>query len=213
MNIILLGPPGSGKGTQAEAIVKGFGVAHVSTGNMLRQEIADGTELGMQAKQIMDAGNLVSDDIVLGMMRNRLQQDDCEDGFLLDGFPRTIPQADGLAGILADLGMKLDAVINIKVSDDEVVRRLSNRRTCMSCGATYHLIYKKPKQGGICDVCGEELVQRDDDKEETIRARLATYKSQTEPLIEYYSDDVIDIEGERDIAVISEDILARLRNL
>jgi adenylate kinase len=213
MNIILLGPPGSGKGTQAEAIIKEYGVAHVSTGNMLRKEIADGTELGLKAKSIIEAGQLVSDDIILGMMSSRLQKDDCKEGFLLDGFPRTVTQADGLSEILTELGLTLDVVLNIAVSDAEVVKRLSSRRTCLSCGATYHLIYKKPKVDGICDACGKEIVQREDDKEETVSARLETYKQQTQPLIDYYraKDVIADVDGERAIDAISSDVIEILK--
>ncbi len=213
MNMILLGPPGCGKGTQAEKLIDEFGLVHISTGNMLRKEIADGTELGKKAKGIIDAGQLVSDEIILGMMGNRLSEPDCQQGVLFDGFPRTIAQAEGLDRLFDELDMRLDHVINIQVGDQEIIKRLSNRRTCLSCGTTYHLIYKTPEKEGVCDQCGAEIVQRDDDKEDTVKQRLETYKEQTAPLIEYYQKKglVMDVDGQRPIDQIGQDIISRLK--
>ncbi|MFW5747124.1 MAG: adenylate kinase [Nanoarchaeota archaeon] len=211
--MILLGPPGCGKGTQAEKLIDEFGLVHISTGNMLRKEIADGTELGKKAKGIIDAGQLVSDEIILGMMGNRLSEPDCQQGVLFDGFPRTIAQAEGLDRLFDELDMRLDHVINIQVGDQEIIKRLSNRRTCLSCGTTYHLIYKTPEKEGVCDQCGAEIVQRDDDKEDTVKQRLETYKEQTAPLIEYYQKKglVMDVDGQRPIDQIGQDIISRLK--
>lgn len=186
MRIILLGPPGAGKGTQASMLVKEFGVPHISTGDIFRAAIKEGTELGLKAKSFMDQGQLVPDEVVIGIVRERLTQKDCQDGFILDGFPRTVPQADALQDALKNLGMVLNAVVNLEVSEEELVTRLSGRRVCKNCGATYHIKFSPAKNPGICDVCGGELYQRDDDKEETIRKRLEVYSNQTSPLIEYY---------------------------
>jgi adenylate kinase len=208
MNIILLGPPGSGKGTQADKIIEAYGLMHVSTGNMLRKEIADGTELGEKAKAIMDAGNLVSDDIIIGMIRNLLTSAQNDKGYLFDGFPRTVPQAEALDKLYDELGMKVDYALNIDVSDDEVIRRISNRRSCVDCGATYHLLYKAPKAEGICDVCKHALVQRDDDKPEVVKQRLGNYHKQTSPLIAFYEQKslLVNVNGERAIDEIAQDI-------
>jgi adenylate kinase len=183
MRIILLGGPGAGKGTQAQYITEKFGIPQISTGDMLRAHVKAGTELGKQAKKIMDEGGLVSDDIIMGMVKERIAQDDCKNGFLLDGFPRTIAQAEALR----DAGVKIDAVVEIDVPDEEIIKRLSGRRVHPGSGRTYHVLYNPPKEEGKDDVTGEPLIQRDDDKEETVRKRLEVYHQQTEPLIEFYS--------------------------
>ncbi len=182
MRIILLGAPGAGKGTQAQFIMEKYGVPQISTGDMLRAAIKAGTELGLQAKAVIDAGELVSDDIILGLVKERISQDDCANGFLLDGFPRTIPQADGLK----EIGIAIDYVLEFDVPDDVIVERMSGRRAHLASGRTYHLVYNPPKEEGKDDVTGEPLVVRDDDKEETVRARLNVYHNQTAPLIAYY---------------------------
>jgi adenylate kinase len=188
LNLILVGPPGAGKGTQAERLTDDFNLPYFATGNILRKAVADGTDLGKQAKQYMDAGELVPDDVIIGVILEALQSDEARDGFLLDGFPRTVPQADALGDALQRLGRKLNAVLLIDVADDEVVRRLSGRRTCVKNGHTYHVEFDPPKHDEVCDQDGSRLVQRDDDKPETIRKRLAVYHDQTEPLIDYYDE-------------------------
>ena len=186
MRIILVGPPGAGKGTQAEKIVAKYDVAHISTGDILRANVKAGTELGKKAKSYMDAGGLVPDDVIVGMMRGRLAEDDCKNGFILDGFPRTVPQAEALTALLAEMGLKLDGVILLDVDDDTVVERLCGRRMCKKCGRIFHVSFKPSTKGDLCDACGGELYQRDDDKESVIRQRLAGYPSQTAPLVDYY---------------------------
>jgi adenylate kinase len=183
MRVILLGGPGAGKGTQAGFIKEHFGIPQISTGDMLRAHVKQGTELGAAAKKIMDQGGLVSDDIIMGMVRARIQDDDCRTGYLFDGFPRTLPQADALK----DAGVYVDAVVEIDVADEEIVRRMSGRRVHLASGRTYHVVFNPPKTEGVDDVTGEPLIQRDDDKEETVKARLKVYHDQTEPLIHYYS--------------------------
>ncbi len=215
MNLILLGAPGAGKGTQAKAIVDKYGIPQVSTGDMLREAVNKGTELGKQAKEYMDKGELLPDEIVIGIVKERLKQDDAQKGFILDGFPRTIKQAEELDKILSELNMKLDAVINVTVPEDEVVRRIVNRRSCRNCGAVYHLIFKPPNEEGKCDYCGGELYQRDDDKEETVKDRYNVYRQQTEPLIEYYSKQglVKNVDGTKNIDEVTQDVLDILKNL
>jgi len=183
MRIILLGSPGSGKGTQAQFITEKFAIVQISTGDMLRAAVREGTPLGMEAKKVMDAGGLVSDEIILELIKERIARDDCKNGFLLDGFPRTIAQAEGLA----KMGVELDYVIEIVVEDEEIIKRMSGRRVHLSSGRTYHVIYNPPKQEGIDDITGEPLIQRDDDKEETVRKRLGVYHEQTKPLVGFYS--------------------------
>ncbi|SUB66818.1 adenylate kinase [Photobacterium damselae] len=185
MRIILLGAPGAGKGTQAQFIMEKFGIPQISTGDMLRAAIKAGTELGKQAKSVIDAGQLVSDDIILGLVKERIAEDDCAKGFLLDGFPRTIPQADGLK----EIGVDVDYVIEFDVSDNVIVERMAGRRAHLPSGRTYHVVFNPPKVEGKDDVTGEDLVVRDDDKEETVRARLGVYHEQTAPLIEYYGKE------------------------
>jgi adenylate kinase len=186
MNLILLGPPGAGKGTQAQRMVDRYHIPQISTGNILRAAVKESTPLGMKAKGFMDQGQLVPDEIVIGIIEERMKAKDCNLGFILDGFPRTIPQAGALQPILTKIGKKIDHVINIEVDPGELVRRLTGRRTCKNCGAMFHLLFQLPKKEGICDRCGGTLYQRADDKEETIRTRLKEYEKQTAPLIQYY---------------------------
>ncbi len=183
MRVILLGGPGAGKGTQAGYITQKYNIPQISTGDMLRAHVKAGTELGKAAKKIMDEGGLVSDDIIMGMIKERIQEDDCKNGYLFDGFPRTIPQADALK----EGGIPVDAVVEIDVDDDEIIKRMSGRRVHLASGRTYHVVFNPPKVEGKDDVSGEDLIQRDDDQEETVRKRLEVYHEQTEPLIEYYS--------------------------
>ena len=186
MRLILLGPPGAGKGTQAKKLVAKYGIPQISTGDILREAVKNQTDLGRKAKSYMDEGALVPDEVVVGIIRDRLRDGDCAKGYILDGFPRTVPQADELAKALEEMGQSIDAVLSIVVPDEELIRRLTGRRTCKECGAGFHVVYKKPAREGVCDQCGGPLIQRDDDKEETIRNRLAVYNEQTEPLIAYY---------------------------
>ena len=183
MRVILLGGPGAGKGTQANYVKEQYSIPQISTGDMLRAHVKAGTELGQAAKKIMDQGGLVSDDIIMGMVKERIQEDDCKNGFLFDGFPRTIPQADALKSA----GIQVDAVVEIDVPDQEIINRMSGRRVHLASGRTYHVVFNPPKQEGKDDVTGEPLIQRDDDKEETVRARLKVYHDQTEPLVDYYT--------------------------
>ena len=186
INVIFLGPPGGGKGTQAQLLVKEFGIPQISTGDILRDAVKRGTELGKLAKKYMDEGKLVPDEVVIGIIKERLSQDDTKKGFILDGFPRTVPQAEALDKLLEEMGRKLTAVVLIDVPKEELLRRLTGRRTCSKCGRMYHIEFSPPKKEGVCDECGGELYQRDDDKEETILKRLEVYESQTLPLVDYY---------------------------
>jgi len=201
MKIIMLGPPGSGKGTQAVLISKQYSIPHISTGDIFRENIKGQTNLGIKANEFIRKGNLVPDDVTIGLVKDRLSQDDCTD-FILDGFPRTIEQAKAIE----DAGVKI--VLNIEVSDEEVIKRLSGRRTCKKCGENFHLMYKVPTQEGICDKCGSELYQREDDMEETVKHRLVVYQKQTQPLIDYYEKKGIvkNVNGEQEIDKIFEDI-------
>lgn len=186
MNLILFGPPGAGKGTQAQFLVETFGIPQISTGDMLRAAVKEKTPLGLKAQEIMQQGGLVSDEIVLGIVEERLAKDDCVKGFVLDGFPRTIPQADSLALIMQRAGKAIEHVVSLEVDTDEIVTRLSGRRSCPACGKGYHVSFDPPKSLGVCDVCNNELIQRDDDREETVRNRLTVYEQQTAPLKDYY---------------------------
>ncbi len=188
MNLILLGPPGAGKGTQAQRMAERSRIPQISTGDILRAAVKEITPLGIKAKEFMDQGQLVPDEIVIGIIEERLKAKDCDPGFILDGFPRTIPQAEALEPILTKIGKKIDHVINIEVDPEELVRRLTGRRTCKNCGAMFHLLFQPSKKEGICDRCGGTLYQRSDDKEETIRTRLKEYEKQTAPLIQYYRE-------------------------
>ncbi len=188
MKIIMLGAPGAGKGTQAKMIAEKYGIPHVSTGDIFRANIKSGTELGMEAKKYMDQGLLVPDELTVKILLDRVAQEDCAEGYVLDGFPRTIPQAKVLDKALSELGDSIDYAINVDVPDENIVKRMSGRRACPSCGATYHIEHVPPKTGGICDKCGKELVLRDDDKPETVLNRLKVYHDQTRPLIDFYTE-------------------------
>ncbi len=198
MKLILLGAPGAGKGTQAEVICKALNIPAISTGNIIREALAQGTEMGLKAKSFMDAGQLVPDDVVIGIIKERLAKDDCANGFILDGFPRTIPQAEALDA----MGIVIDRVIDIEVPDEKIAARMSGRRVCKACGSSYHLDYKAPKTDGVCDACDGELIQRKDDAPETVLDRLAVYHKQTEPLKDFYSKKGIlrIVEGQEEIA-------------
>ncbi len=187
MKIIMLGAPGAGKGTQAKMIAEEYHIPHVSTGDMFRMNIKNGTELGMEAKEYMDQGLLVPDELTVRILLDRVKKEDCKDGYVLDGFPRTIPQAEVLEEALNKLGDQIDYAINVEVPDENIIRRMSGRRACLSCGATYHIEHVPPKKEGICDDCGETLVLRDDDKPETVEKRLRVYQEQTQPLIDFYA--------------------------
>ena len=209
MKIIMLGAPGAGKGTQAKMIAEKFGIPHISTGDIFRANIKNGTELGKKAKEFMDKGQLVPDELTVEILLDRVAADDCKNGYVLDGFPRTIPQADVLDKELTKLGDKVDFAINVDVPDENIVRRMSGRRACLKCGATYHIEHIPPKVEGICDTCGSELVQRDDDKPETVQNRLSVYHEQTQPLIDYYNKKNIlkTVDGTRDMQVVFNDIV------
>lgn len=198
MKLILLGAPGAGKGTQAEVICKALNIPAISTGNIIREALAQGTEMGLKAKSFMDAGQLVPDDVVIGIIKERLAKDDCANGFILDGFPRTIPQAEALDA----MGVIIDRVIDIEVPDEKIAARMSGRRVCKDCGSSYHLEYKAPKAEGVCDACDGELIQRKDDAPETVLDRLAVYHKQTEPLKDFYSKKGLlrIVEGQEEIA-------------
>lgn len=201
MKIIMLGAPGAGKGTQAKKIAAKYGIPHISTGDIFRANIKNGTELGKKAKTYMDQGLLVPDELVVDLVVDRVAQDDCGSGYVLDGFPRTIPQAEALDKALASLEQKLDYAIDVEVPDENIISRMGGRRACLGCGATYHMEYAAPKAEGICDACGKELILRDDDKPETVKKRLDVYHEQTQPLIEYYTSAGIlrEVDGTRDI--------------
>lgn len=191
MKIIMLGAPGAGKGTQAKKIAEKYQIPHISTGDIFRANIKNGTELGKKAKQYMDQGALVPDELTCDLVMDRIQQDDCKNGFVLDGFPRTIPQAEALDAALGKINEKMDYAIDVDVPDENIVNRMSGRRACLNCGATYHLISIPPKVEGICDRCGSEIVLREDDKPETVQKRLKVYHEQTQPLIDYYKNQGI----------------------
>ena len=213
MHILLMGPPGAGKGTQAAALVKELGVPHISTGDMFRAAIKEGTEMGKKAKSFIDAGNLVPDEVTIGIVRDRLAKDDCQKGFILDGFPRTVGQADALKGILSDLGLTLDKVLNISVPSSELIERAVGRRICKACGATYHLKFNPTKVEGKCDECGGELYQRADDTAETMGNRLKKYEESTKPLIDYYTAAGVyaEVDGLQDISKVTESLVAVLK--
>jgi len=215
MNLVLMGLPGAGKGTQAEKIVEKYNIPHISTGDMFRTAIKDGTELGMQAKSFMDQGALVPDEVTIGIVRERLSKDDCKKGFLLDGFPRTVAQAEALENILTDLDRQINFVINIDVDKEILMERLTGRRICKSCGSTYHLVFNPPAKEDTCDRCGGELYQRADDNAETVQNRLDVNLKQTQPLLDFYGEKgyLQNINGQQDINKVFEDVDALLEGL
>jgi adenylate kinase len=213
MKLILLGPPGAGKGTQAKMLTERFDIPQISTGDILRAAVKDRTPMGVKAKSFMDAGGLVPDDVVIGIVRERLQNQDCAAGFILDGFPRTVAQDDALKETLHSLGKDLDAVISLEVDTEALVERLTGRRTCRECGQGYHVKFDPPREAGRCDACGGELFQRDDDSEETIRKRLEVYHAQTSPLAAYYRNEdlLLPVDGMQEIGTVQEKILSHLQ--
>ena len=209
MKIIMLGAPGAGKGTQAQMIAEKYNIPHISTGDIFRANIKNGTELGKKAKEYMDKGLLVPDELTVQLLLDRVANDDCKNGYVLDGFPRTIPQADVLDNELTKLGDKVDFAVNVDVPDENIVRRMSGRRACLKCGATYHIEHIPPKVEGVCDKCGSELVLREDDKPETVQNRLSVYHEQTQPLIDYYDKKNIlkTVDGTKDMQEVFSDIV------
>ena len=215
MNIVLLGAPGAGKGTQAAKMVEEFALPHISTGDIFRKAVVDGTPLGLEAKRYMDAGELVPDEVTIGIVKERLAQPDCKVGFILDGFPRTVPQADALEAALASMGRVLDAVVLVDVPSSALVARLTSRRQCRVCGRIYNTMGEMPAQDVVCDSCGGEVYQRADDSVETVTNRLAVYEANTEPLIEYYRDKGLlrAVDGDRDVDDVYADIASLLRSI
>ena len=215
MNIILMGLPGAGKGTQASEIVKKFPIPHISTGDMFRKAIKDETNLGKEAKSYMDRGELVPDEVTVGIVKERISEDDAKKGFLLDGFPRTIDQAEALNSIMAELDRNIDAVINIEVPEEELMNRLTGRRICEKCGTTYHLVFNPPKVDGICDIDGGKLYQREDDNPETVSNRLSVNVKQSKPILEYYNEKGVlkNIDGSKDIDEVTNDVIDILDHL
>ena len=211
MNLILLGGPGAGKGTQAKKLIDEFKIPQISTGDMLRAAVSEKTELGLKAKEYMDKGALVPDSVVIGLVEERLAKPDCKSGYILDGFPRTVPQAEALDKVLSKLGQEIDHALSIEVENDDLVKRLSGRRTCRSCGAMYHLMFSPSDKEGVCDKCQGELYQRDDDNEATVRNRLKVYEEQTSPLISFYKEKSLlrEVDGSGSI----DDIYSRLKSL
>ena len=212
MKIIMLGAPGAGKGTQAKRIAEKYAVPHVSTGDIFRANIKAGTELGTKAKAFMDKGELVPDEITIGMLMDRIHEADCVNGYVLDGFPRNIPQAEALTKALSEIGENVDYAINIDVPDENILNRMGGRRACVGCGATYHVVFNPPKKEDVCDVCGAKLILRDDDKPETVKNRLTIYHEQTQPLIDYYTAAGIlkSVDGTQDMEKVFKDIIAIL---
>ena len=209
MKIIMLGAPGAGKGTQAKKLSEKYGIPHISTGDIFRANIKNNTELGQKAKGYMDAGQLVPDELVVDLVVDRIKEKDCFKGFILDGFPRTIPQAEALDYALNNQNEKIDYAINVEVPDENIVHRMGGRRACIGCGATYHVEFNAPKVEDVCDTCGGELVLRDDDKPETVQKRLSVYHAQTQPLIDYYkkANVLVEVDGTQDINVVFQDIV------
>ena len=212
MKIIMLGAPGAGKGTQAKQIAAKYEIPHISTGDIFRANIKNGTELGKKAKEYMDQGMLVPDELTCDLVMDRIAQDDCEKGFVLDGFPRTIPQAEALTNALTKIGQAMEYAIDVDVPDENIVNRMSGRRACLNCGATYHVVFNPTKAEGICDACGNETVLRDDDKPETVQKRLTVYHDQTQPLIDYYKEQNIlkSVDGTKPMNEVFSDIVAIL---
>ncbi|MFB4170047.1 adenylate kinase [Virgibacillus sp. JSM 102003] len=212
MNLILMGLPGAGKGTQAEKINEKYHIPHISTGDMFRLAIKEGTDLGKKAKEFMDQGELVPDEVTIGIVKERLGKDDCKNGFLLDGFPRTIAQAEALQSLLTDLKESIDYVLHVDVPEEKLVERLTGRRICPNCGATYHVMYNPPKQAGICDNDGSELIQREDDQAETVKKRLEVNMKQTQPLLDFYQEKgyLVSVDGNQEIDQVFRDIQAKI---
>lgn len=210
MNIILLGAPGAGKGTQAETLMKLYSIPSISTGNILREQTSKGTSLGKKAKEYMDLGKLVPDNLVIELIKGRIKEKDCDDGMIMDGFPRTIPQAQAFDKMLDELDKTIDYVIDLDIPHDAIIKRMAGRRVCSECGASFHIKNKKAKESGICDICGNKLIQRIDDKEETVKERLKIYEAQTEPLIDYYKkqDKLLQINGLGEV----EEVRTRLKD-
>ena len=215
MNLILLGPPGAGKGTQAGRIIEKYKIPQISTGDILRAAVREGTDLGKEAQKYMNDGKLVPDSVVIGIIRERLKEDDCKNGYLLDGFPRTLAQAEELDKILDSMNSNIDAVVSIEVPDEEIITRITGRRMCKDCGAVFHVKFSPPKSEGVCDKCGGQLYQRDDDNEETVKSRLDAYKAQTEPLKKYYGNKglIKEVNGSGDMEKIFSDIDAILSTI
>ncbi|MFD1609593.1 adenylate kinase [Oceanobacillus luteolus] len=215
MNLILMGLPGAGKGTQADKIKEKYNIPHISTGDMFRSAIKEGTDLGKKAKEFMDQGALVPDEVTIGIVRERLMKDDCKNGFLLDGFPRTIPQAQSLEKLLTELNQSIDFVLHVDVPAEKLVERLSGRRICPTCGTAYHIVFNPPKEEGICDKDGSTLTQRDDDKPETVKNRLAVNLEQMQPLLDFYQEKgyLARVNGDQDIDVVFQEIESKLENL
>lgn len=212
MKIIMLGAPGAGKGTQAKKLSEKYAIPHISTGDIFRANMKNGTELGMKAKAYIDQGQLVPDDVTIGMLLNRIGEADCSEGYVLDGFPRTIAQADSLTSALSERGEQIDYAINVDVPDERIVARMAGRRACLGCGAVYHIVYNPPQQEGICDVCKQNLVLREDDKPVTVGKRLQVYHDQTHPLIEYYRNKniLVTVDGTKNLNEVFEDITSVL---
>ncbi len=212
MRLIMLGAPGAGKGTQAAKVAEKYQIPHISTGDIFRANIKNGTELGKKAKSYMDAGGLVPDELVCDLVADRIAQDDCEKGFILDGFPRTIPQAEALDKAVEKLGTKIDYAVDIEVPDENIIERMGGRRACLGCGATYHIKYNAPKTENVCDTCGGSLVLRDDDKPETVKKRLDVYHTQTQPLIDYYSarGNLLTVDGTQSLDDVFASIISKL---
>ena len=210
MKLILLGAPGAGKGTQAEKICDKYNIPAISTGNIIRAALKNGTEMGLKAKSYMEAGQLVPDEVVIGIIKDRLKEDDCKNGFILDGFPRTIPQAKALV----DMGIDIDKVVDLEVPDEKITARMSGRRVCAKCANSYHMLYKKPKVDGVCDACGGELIQRKDDAPETVQARLVEYHEMTEPLKDFYDSlgKLVVVEGQEEVADTTKLVFAALED-
>lgn len=212
MKIIMLGAPGAGKGTQAERIAEKYQIPHISTGDIFRANIKEGTELGKKAKTFMDQGLLVPDSLTVDLLMDRISREDCKNGYILDGFPRTIPQAESLEAALKAKGETLDVALNVDVPDESIITRMAGRRACPNCGSTYHVVYAPPKKEGICDKCGSELILRNDDKPETVQKRLSVYHEQTKPLIDHYNNQKIlaTVDGTKDMESVFQDIVKNL---
>ncbi len=212
MNLMVFGAPGAGKGTQAKYLVERYDIPQISTGDILREAVANKTEMGLEAKKYMDEGKLVPDSTIIGIIKERLQQEDCKNGFILDGFPRTLPQAEALEELMNEMEIKLDKVISFNVPDEQIVKRIAGRRVCPKCGASFHIEFNPPKKEGICDECGSELIIRKDDNADTIKSRLEAYHSQTAPLMEFYKQRgvFVEIDGSKELSEVTKDMFRAL---